>query len=121
MAEIGEYDIIAELQAYLSDALGVPVSSELPPVLPKEFVTIKRTGGVRVGIRNDTPQVAVRVYSDTEVNAWELAKRIRRAMFELPSLTPDVLRVAESSVSVSNPESKAHRGYFLLFFLTTTI
>lgn len=121
MANIGYFDVLALLQSYLSESIGVPVSSEYPDEPPEEFITIRRIGGNRKDIRNDTPQVVVRVFSTTEAKAWGLVCHVREAMAKLPTLTPDVIRVKESVCSIQNPKDKSHRAYYLLFFLTTTI
>lgn len=121
MAEIGTFDVLGLLTSYLSSTLNVNVSTEIPDEIPEKFISIYRTGGVRQDIRNDTPQITMRVYARTELEAWELASNVRSSIQKLPALTPDVLSVAESGVRLMNPTMKTHRAYELVFFLTTTI
>lgn len=73
------YDVLADLCRWLSDRLGVPVSTTVPAARPPEFATVERTGGGAAPY-GDSPNLAVQTWSESEAGAHTLALAARDAL-----------------------------------------
>ena len=114
--EVTYPDIEAMLVAWLSDRLGVLVSTDTDDELEAELpvVTVIRIGGTD-NYNIDRPSVVVDCYGHTRAEAQDLANEIRAALrWELPNaVVPGgvVSRVNTISAPASRPyaNNKAHR------------
>lgn len=93
---------------YLSGALSVPVSGDVPsPVLPR-FVTVEKTGG---GRENKIPSatIAVQAWAETRADAADLCSEVEAAM-EAILAEPEISRCAlDSSYNFPDLERKKPR------------
>lgn len=88
--------MIADIVAYLTEALGVRVSTSRPVNPPSEMVTVTRTGGV--GDRFvDRPLILIHAWGTSDVGACALAERALEAMLEFPDHSDDVSLVTQNS------------------------
>jgi hypothetical protein len=60
---------------YLRGALGVPAYSQVPEVLPAEFIRVERLGGMRNTLVTDRPRIDIECWSDSEEDAEALMSR----------------------------------------------
>lgn len=72
----------AALQVALTDALSVPVSTQVPNPRPDEFVTLEGTGGPgRAGVVHYGVTVMYRGWGLSEPAAWNVASAARSALW----------------------------------------
>lgn len=122
MAEIGEYDVIAELIPYITNTTGVGASTEYPAdTNPDKWITINRSGGVAFATRCDRIILTVQAWAATSAEAYQLALTVRRAMHAAPFDHTGVSSVRELGFTQLNPNDKNKRRYQILFQLVTTI
>lgn len=76
-----EVDIIR----YLSNALGISVTSEKPTRKPTEYVVIEKIDGGRINYI-DAITISIMSYSDTLLNAAKLDEKVQEAMFNIIEL-----------------------------------
>lgn len=68
-------DVVGPLVRYLTASVGVPFSGETPSTVPTSYGRVQiLAGGSRVETIDSQP-LLVRVWSDTQKHAWELARR----------------------------------------------
>jgi hypothetical protein len=71
--------IIGALNDQLDDFgfTSIPVRSRVPAARPAKFVLVFRTGGPRQGIVTDSAQITVEAWSNSDVEAHDLAQACR--------------------------------------------
>ena len=109
----------ADVIAFLTEHVGVPVFATVPRERPTMFVTVERVGG-RLDQFRDLPQFAVQAWAPTTAKAAALADNVR---FLLPDLIglPDVGRVnIGSTYNYPDPDSGQAR-YQTVFDLTVKV
>lgn len=114
---ITNFDILSYLITYLSTELNVNVSTEIPEDLPDTFISIKRNGGNTISIHNDMSVITMQCWALSEVDAYALMQRLRKALDKLSETSVCVQSIAESSIRINNPQDKKHRRYEGVFSL----
>jgi hypothetical protein len=91
---------------YLRGALGVPAYSQVPEVLPAEFIRVERLGGMRNTLVTDRPRIDIECWSDSEEDAEALMSRARAYALAMAGKRGDttVYNVAE----VTGPQYLPH-------------
>jgi hypothetical protein len=91
---------------YLRGALGVPAYSQVPEVLPVEFIRVERLGGMRNTLVTDRPRIDIECWSDSEEDAEALMSRARAYALAMAGKRGDttVYNVAE----VTGPQYLPH-------------
>ena len=114
------YDVLSELTKYISQKLNVLASTRVSAREPKEFVTVRRTGGSAT-IGWDTANLAVQAWSTTDAAAYKLALAIRLLLLECWQELDKVIKVEIQSIyDFPDPDSKKYR-YQLDVYVTTRL
>ncbi|MBQ9005360.1 MAG: hypothetical protein IJ092_03185 [Atopobiaceae bacterium] len=111
-------DAEAHVIAYLSEALGVRVSADVPPDRPDELVTVEQLGaqyGDHALIGH--PSLAIQSWAPTRYRAAELARGVHEAMMALPLAGGPVTHVSPSGPY--NFPTREHPRYQAAYTLTT--
>ena len=109
-------NVEAYIIEYLSGALSVPVSGDVPsPVLPR-FVTVEKTGGGREN-KISSATVAVQAWAESRADAAELCAAVEASM-EAIVAEPEISRCAlDSSYNFPDLSRKKPR-YQAVFSIT---
>ncbi len=73
-------DTAATVITVLNAALTPPVSGKVPNPRPPTFITVRRTGGVRLNRVADDATVVVEAFAATDTAALDLAQLARQAL-----------------------------------------
>lgn len=112
-------NIEVQLVSELSGLLDVPVSVDVPPNRPDEFVTVNATGGaVEDGVMR--PNVALQAWSTTTARASALAYVADAAIRSLPATSRAITSV-EGSVPYSWPSDDGVPRYQVYYNLVAHI
>jgi hypothetical protein len=108
--------IIGRLADDLAAEFGetAPVLPRIPTTRPAKFVRVVRTGGPRLNLVADNPQITVESWADSDEDAHDLAQQCRTILNAMPGATVDgvaVYRVAEASGpgNLPDPDSAQSR------------
>lgn len=110
-------NIEATIIEYLSEALDVPVSADVPTKRPDAFVTVERLGGNLSDVALDHAGVAVQSWAGTRLGASELMEQVDTAMRDMDVL--NVSKVYRNSISnFPDPDNSMGRyqGYYEIVF-----
>lgn len=99
----------------LADALGVPVSTQMPTTRPRRFVVVSRIGdGARVfGAMN--PRFLIECYAENECEAELLAEKTRWCWCDFERTKPHGINSAsadQNMVRYEDPSVEHHRFQF---------
>lgn len=88
-------DAAALVVDYLEAALtahgqAVPVATEIPPQRPPVFVRAWRSGGRRLNVGLDAPQITVQCWAATDAAAADLARLARTLIARLDSYHDEI-------------------------------
>lgn len=73
------------LVQYLSPLVGVPVSTDVPPRRPKQFITVERAGGTEDRF-SSRPMLAVQAWGGSRTECGNLAQKVRTILLQAVSL-----------------------------------
>ena len=111
-------NIEATIIEYLTHALDVPVSADVPKKRPKAFVTVERVGGGLVYVVLDAAEVAIQAWAETRHEASELIERVDTAMRGITKI-PAITRIDRNTITnFPDPDNTMARyqGYYELSF-----
>lgn len=113
------FDVVSTLIGWIPGKVGVPAMGTPHDPMPRELVTVERTGGAySPGV--DRPNLAVQCWSDSDAGAHSLALAVREAMALL--LAEEVPEVCSCSIGsmyrFTDPDGRRAR-YQLDVYLTT--
>lgn len=114
-------DILEILVKYLHEKTGVPTSTEVPPEIPDEYISIFRDGGFRQLIRYESSTITIYAWGRDDAQAYRLMQKIRKAMMDLPKEVLEVSHVEENVISVNDLTIDNRRRYEGLFFILSTL
>lgn len=88
-------DAAALVVAYVETALAahgspVPVATEIPPQRPPVFVRAWRSGGRRLNVGLDAPQITVQCWARTDAAAADLARLTRTLIERMPEYGDEI-------------------------------
>jgi hypothetical protein len=106
-------DIEGALVGFLKN-VNIAASTKVPNPRPAEFVTLRRTGGVRVGPVTDTPLVDFEAYAANDLKAQQLGERVRGLISERTGIAANVYRVGEVGglANLPDPDTTGSRYVF---------
>jgi hypothetical protein len=67
----------------VADGQAAPVGTDVPSTRPSRFVVVQRTGGVRVNLVVDGPQLSLEGWGKTSGEAERLCQRVRSIVFAM--------------------------------------
>ena len=70
--------------AYLTERLGVPVSTKVPNPRPNEFVKVTRVGGSKVRLNADSATLVFECWGATTISASDLGRMARAYVHAMP-------------------------------------
>lgn len=115
-------DAAAIVIAYLDDALSdraetAPVVKDVPNPRPSKFVRVMRTGGPRMNIAADRPQITIEAWHDDAEEAQDLAQLARGLIHAMQGTTVGGVacyRIEEAGgpVDLPDPDSAQPRVTF---------
>jgi hypothetical protein len=88
--EFGPAEAIAVkwLNAFLSASNETAKArTKVPSIRPARLVLVSRTGGSKVSLTRDNPQITYQVYAEDEIKAEALANKVRAAVFAMEQQT----------------------------------
>lgn len=88
---------LPEVIAYLTEQLGIQVSTTIPENRPSRAVTVVRTGG-RGDRFTERPRVDVNTWGTTDLEAMELMGEVCDALLCLPDHSENIAYVEQGSV-----------------------
>lgn len=90
---------------------GYPASSETPKTLPKRFILVERTGGVREAMLGDNAEILIEVYDkESRYDCSEIANFIGDHIFQLPQEYENVTHASINSIiSLDDTQKQYHR------------
>lgn len=106
------FHLADELTAVFGET--APVGPRVPDPRPAKFVRVVRTGGARLNVVADDPQITVESWAERDEDAHDLAQHCRAVLHAMPGTSVDgvaVYRVAEAAgpANLPDPESAQPR------------
>lgn len=108
------------VRTLLDTALTPPVRSKVPNPRPAEFVTVRRTGGVRRDLVADNAQVTVESWGATEEDAHDLAQLARAHIGAAPGSVVNgvsIYRVTEQAAPGILPDPLSDQPRYTQTFI----
>lgn len=99
----------------LSEALDVPVSTQMPSTRPRRFVLVSRIGDDQAVFGALTPRFLIECYAASELDAEELAEKARACWCDFERTKPHGInsaRADQNMVRYEDPSVDHHRFQF---------
>lgn len=112
-------DIEAEIIAYLSGVLELPIVADVPNPRPERFVLVERTGGSDLEKYVDCPTVAVQSWAPTRFEASTVSRDVDALLLDMPGEVLNVMSCERNSLyNFPDPDSRQARYQGVYEFIT---